>query len=243
MQLGAIETLLRKLEQRDRLDEAERVVLAESAGEELQFTAGTDIVSEGDRPNRSILLVAGLAIRYRVLRDGQRQITAIHVPGDFVDLHSFPLKHMDHSVGALSDCRIVTFPHEKLQHITEAWPHLTRMLWLMTLIDAAMHREWLVAMGRRNALEQMAHLLCELYVRLGIAGLVTDDAFVFPITQTELGDALGLSAVYVNRVLQQLRGEGLITWQGQMVRVLDWPRLQRIAEFDPGYLHLEREPR
>src|SRR3569623_1311041 len=116
---------------------------------------------------------------------------------------------MDHSVGALSRCRTIMFPHERLTWITEQYPHLTRELWLMTLLDGSIHREWLVAMGRRSASQQMAHLICELYVRLGITGLVHDDTFSFPITQTELGDALGLSAVHVNRVLQELRTERL----------------------------------
>lgn len=238
-----LDTFFRKLERRDVLSADERAALLAAAGSEATFAAGSDLVREGDRPDHSILVLEGITTRYSILKGGQRQITAIHVPGDFVDLHSLMLKQMDHSVGALSHCRVVTFPHPGLVAITETHPHLTRLLWLMTLIDAAIQREWIVAMGRRSAAEQLAHLICELYVRLGVANLVHDESFTFPINQTELGDALGLSAVHVNRVLQDLRAENLFTWQGQVVHVLDWPRLQRRADFDPTYLHLNSEPR
>jgi CRP-like cAMP-binding protein len=233
----------RKLECRDALTDAEHEALAACAAALVDYPAGADLVCEGDRPDHSTLVVTGFATRYRVLSEGQRQITAIHVPGDFVDLHSFPLKEMDHSVGALSACRVVQFPHRALTGITENWPHLTRMLWLMTLLDGAIFREWIVAMGRRSAVEQMAHLICELDTRLDIVGLAHDHSFTLPATQNDLGDALGLSAVHINRVLQELRGEKLISWQGQTVEILDWPALQTRAEFDPRYLHLTREPR
>jgi CRP-like cAMP-binding protein len=243
MPISRIDTFLRKLERRDRLSSAEAELLVDAAGDDVSFDMDSDLVREGDRPATSTLLVSGLATRYRVLSDGQRQITAIHVPGDFVDLHSLLLREMDHSVAALTRCRIVRYPHERLKRITEQAPHLTRLLWLMTLIDASIQREWIVAMGRRSAGQQMVHLLCELYVRLGVAGLVDGPSFSFPITQVQLGDALGMSAVHVNRVLQELRGENLFTWQGQTVRILDWEGLQQRAEFDPRYLHLNIESR
>jgi CRP-like cAMP-binding protein len=243
MSVAHLDIFFRKLERRDTLSPQEQSALIEAAGDDRVYPAGSDIVREGERPENSTLVIEGFSTRYRLLSDGQRQITAIHIPGDFVDLHSFILKEMDHSVGALTRCRIITFPHERLLRITEQYPHLTRVLWLMTLLDSAIHREWLVAMGRRSASEQMAHLICELYVRLGIIAQTNGDSFQLPITQTELGDTLGLSAVHVNRVLQELRSENLFTWQGQTVRILDWPRLQQRAEFDPRYLHLTTERR
>lgn len=238
-----LDPFFRKLERRDRLTDAEREALARARGPEQDFAAGADIIREGDRPNRSTLIVSGFATRYHMLSDGQRQITAIHVPGDFVDLHSFLIKEMDHSVGALTRCRVVAYPHDNLAAITERFPHLTRVLWLTTLLDSAIHREWLVGMGRRSAPQQMAHFICELYVRLEVVGLAGNLTFSFPITQSELGDALGISAVHVNRVLQELRTEKLFTWQGQTITILDWPGLQQRAEFDPRYLHLTNEPR
>jgi CRP-like cAMP-binding protein len=134
-------------------------------------------------------------------------------------------------------------PHANLAELSRTHPHLTRLFWLQTLMDGAIHREWLVAMGRRPALGQAAHLLCELYLRLEAVNGARDFSFAVPLTQSELGDVLGLSSVHVNRVLQELRTRQIISWRGQNVVILDWPRLQEIAEFDPRYLHLTREPR
>ncbi|RYE07779.1 MAG: Crp/Fnr family transcriptional regulator [Hyphomicrobiales bacterium] len=237
-----IDTFLRKLELRDTLTVAEREALAACAESESDYPAGADLVREGDRPLESMLVTRGFTTRYRDSADGNRQIGAIHVPGDFVDLQSLILKHMDHSVGALSDCHVVKFPHSRLTALTREHPHLTRLLWLMTLIDSSIHREWLFAAGR-GAPEQLSHLICELYVRLAVTDLVVDQRFNLPMTQVELGEALGLSAVHVNRTLQQLRSEDLFTWQGQEVRILDWDGLRRRAQFDPTYLHLVSEPR
>jgi CRP-like cAMP-binding protein len=239
----ALATFLRKLETRDALSEEERRALIACAGDFVSFPAGGDLVREGDRPTVSMLVIDGFTSRYHDSPDGGRQITAIHIPGDFVDLHSLLIKQMDHSVGALSDCRVLRFPHVRLQALTETHPHLTRLLWLMTLIDSAIHREWLVAAGR-PAPEQIAHLICELYVRLGVTGLVGPDRdFTLPLTQMQLAEALGLSVVHINRSLQQLRSEGLFTWQNQSLHILDWEGLQRRASFDETYLHLVREPR
>jgi CRP-like cAMP-binding protein len=110
-------------------------------------------------------------------------------------------------------------------------------------VDGAIHRRWIVSIGRQSALEHAAHLFCEMFLRLQAVGLTEDDSFKLPLTQAELGDTLGLSTVHVNRVIQELRAEGLITWRGETVVITDWPRLQQIAEFDPTFLSLEREPR
>lgn len=235
-----IASLVRKLGQRDTLSDDEILALQSMAGVVQSVPAGGDVVTEGEQPHFSTLLVSGFATRYNLLGNGERQITAIHVPGDFVDLHGFLLKPMDHSVGALSDCRILQVPHPIIRRITEEHPHLTRMLWLSTLIDGAIFRQWIVGMGRRSALERMAHLICELRTRLALVGLTDGHRFDFPITQIELADATGLSAVHVNRVLQQLRADSLITWHGQTVTILDYDALAALAEFDPAYLHLDR---
>jgi CRP-like cAMP-binding protein len=235
-------TFLRKLEARDAISAEERATLIACASDEVRFPAGSDLVREGARPDSSMLVIDGFTTRYRDAPDGSRQIMAIHIPGDFVDLHSLLLKEMDHSVGALSACRVMRFAHVNLRRLTETHPHLTRLLWLMTLIDSSIHREWLAA-AAQPAPEQIAHLVCELYVRLRITGLIIDESFPLPLTQTELGEALGLSAVHVNRSLQQLRSEGLFTWQNQVVHILDWEALRRRAAFDDRYLHLVQEPR
>jgi CRP-like cAMP-binding protein len=235
--------LIRKLEQRDVLSEEEKRVLEGAIVRIKEFLPDEDMIREGDRLTESTLLLDGFAARYKVLTDGKRQITAIHVAGDFVDLHSFLLKQMDHAVLAITRCTVGAVPHEILREITESHPHLGRLLWLSTLIDGAIHREWLVAMGRRPAASHTAHLLCELFLRLQAVGLTRDNSFRLPLTQAELGDTLGLSTVHVNRVIEELRGDRLITWRRDTVVIEDWPRLKQFAEFDPTYLSLQNEPR
>jgi CRP-like cAMP-binding protein len=235
--------LVEKLSWHDGLSPAERVLLQQVAVKVREVGRDQDLVRDGQRVTESILLLDGMAARYKLLSGGRRQISAIHVAGDFVDLHGFLLKVLDHGVVALSSCTIATVPHELLKTITETSPHLTRMLWLSTLIDASIHREWIANTGRRAALERTAHLICELYTRLKAVGRVEEWSFRLALTQAGLGDALGLSLVHVNRVVQALRAEQLVTWEGRVVTILDWVRLSGLAEFDPTYLHLNAEPR
>lgn len=149
---------------------------------------------------------------------------------------------MDHGVVSLTDCVIAEAPHSGLIDITERHPHLGRLLWLDTIIDAAIHRQWLVAMGRRSGLGHLAHLVFELYLRLQAVGQTGDLTFDLPLTQTTLGDALGLSTVHVSRLISELRSEGVVAWSGGRIDILDWRRLAEIAEFDPTYLRLQCEP-
>lgn len=235
--------LISKYRTRDQLSDEEARVLEDAVRTVRDVGPDQDIVSEGSRPTESILLMEGFAARYRDLASGKRQITAIHVAGDFVDLHGFLLRKMDHGVISMTPCKIASVPHERLREITEKHPHLTRILWLSTLIDAAIHREWLVSMGRRSSVAHLAHLICELFLRLEKVGHADNDSFRFPITQTELGDVLGLSTVHVNRSLQELRATGAVTWRGELITINDWDRLREIAEFDPTYLNLMNEPR
>jgi CRP-like cAMP-binding protein len=235
--------LLLKLERRDQLSDDEKRVLEGAVSRVRVVEADEDIVREGDQPAESILLLDGFAARYKIFSNGRRQITAIHVAGDFVDLHSFLLKTMDHGVLALTPCRIAAVPHATLEKITDEHPHLTRLLWLSTLIDGAIHREWLTTMGRLSATAQMAHFICELFLRLRAVERAEGDTIQLPLTQAELGDTLGLSTVHVNRVLQELRKEGLIRWQGDALTILDWKRLEEVGEFTSTYLNLQHEHR
>nr|WP_236960146.1 Crp/Fnr family transcriptional regulator [Methylobacterium durans] len=236
---------VRKLSGLDRLNDEEVQILRGLTPQARSVDARADVIVQGSRPTSSTLLLEGLTGRYRILTDGRRQITSIDVPGDFVDLHSFPLKTMDHGVIALSACRVATAPHAELARITETQPHLTRLLWLTTLIDAAIHREWLVALGRMSALERMGHLFCELYMRLNAVGLADAQthSFALPVTQSDVGDMLGITNVHVNRTLQDMRRRNLVTWRGATVSIPDWDGLVEVARFDASYLHQEREPR
>ncbi len=235
--------LIRKLEQFDRVSDAERRLLEQAVVRQRAAAKGEDLVREGDRPSESLFLITGFAARYNLVRTGKRQITALHVPGDFVDLHSFLVKRMDHSVMTMTACTVGVVPHDALRAISETQPHLTRLLGVNIAVDAAIHRHWIVNIGRQSALEHTAHLFCEMFWRLQAVGLTEGHSFKFPLTQAELGDTLGLSTVHVNRVVQELRKEGLITWRGETVIVEDWPRLQQLAEFDPTFLSLEQESR
>ncbi|SMF69340.1 cAMP-binding domain of CRP or a regulatory subunit of cAMP-dependent protein kinases [Xaviernesmea oryzae] len=238
-----IESLLLNLGQHDVLTDGERDVLGHIIGRERRFPAGEDLVVEGSRPGHSSLLIDGFAARYKLTAEGTRQITAIHVAGDFVDLHAFLLKTMDHGVVALSACHVAFADHAELKLVTERHPHLTRMLWLDTLVHGSIHRAWIVAMGRRSKASHLAHIICELYVRLQVVHRVSGWSFYLPLSQGEMADVLGLSLVHMNRVIQMLRREGLISWVNQIVTILDWERLKEVAEFDPTYLSLSVEPR
>lgn len=238
-----VSALLLNLGQHDRVSEEERDLLTKAFARERSYSADQDLVSAGSRPTHSSAIVDGFAARYKVLASGKRQITAVHVPGDIVDLHGFLLKTMDHGVVALTPCRVALAEHEALHRITETSPHLTRLLWLDTLVDGAIHREWLVAMGRRRKTAQLAHFICELYVRLKIVERTDGSSFHLPLSQAELADVLGISVVHFNRVLQDLRQQGLIAWSSHSVSIRNFERLKEVAEFDPTYLSLQFEPR
>ncbi len=232
------------LERRDRLSPEEAAVIDRLIDRRpVPVPAGTDLVRDGERPEHSTLMLSGFSARYNVLNDGKRQISAVHVPGDFVDLHSLLLDPMDHSVLALTDSQVVQVPHARLRELTETHPHLTRLLWTLTVIDAAIFRQWLVASGHLPAVAQIAHFFCELWTRLSAVGLAAENSFDLPISQADLGDAMGRSAVHVNRCLMALRRERLLDWTGGRAKILDWGGLQARAEFDAAYLSLEPHPR
>ena len=234
--------LIEKLTRRDVVSASEIAALAEVLDPPRKVDAHVDIVLEHAYAEHSILLLEGFTARYSTLSDGRRQITEINVAGDFVDLHSLLMKQMDHGVVTLCPCVIAHAPHSRLRRLTEEHAHLTRLLWLDTIVDAAIHRQWLVAMGRRSGLGHLAHLVCELFTRLSAVGLTEGQTFNLPLTQTVLSDALGLSTVHVNRLIAELRREGLVRWSNPQVEILDWPRLSQIAEFDPTYLRLHSQP-
>lgn len=234
--------LIEKLTRRDVVSASEIAALAEVLDPPRKVDAHVDIVLEHAYAEHSILLLEGFTARYSTLSDGRRQITEINVAGDFVDLHSLLMKQMDHGVVTLTPCVIAHAPHSRLRRLTEEHAHLTRLLWLDTIVDAAIHRQWLVAMGRRSGLGHLAHLVCELFTRLSAVGLTEGQTFNLPLTQTVLSDALGLSTVHVNRLIAELRREGLVRWSNPQVEILDWPRLSQIAEFDPTYLRLHSRP-
>jgi len=233
--------LIRKLEGIAPLAPDERAALLRLPVRLKTIAADQDIVREGDTPSECCLIVEGYACRYSLTGEGKRQILSFHISGDIPDIQSLHLEVMDHSLGTLIPSKLAFIQHDDLRSLMRNHPRLGDLFWRDTLIDAAVFRQWIVGLGRREARGRIAHLLCELLVRLRAVDLVKDHIFDLPVTQAELGDALGISTVHVNRVLQELRGEGLISLQGGTVKVLDWEGLQVAGEFDPTYLHLVKK--
>lgn len=234
-----IERHLLKLRLRDTISADEEAALRGTIVDTVVYPAGRTIVRAGEDLHYSTLLLDGLLGRYKDLKNGQRQITHVHVAGDFADLHGFTLKRLDHSLLALTQCTIARAAHSRLREITETMPHLTRMMWYSTNVDAAIHRVWEVSLGRRSAIQRAAHLLCELHLRLQAVGLAEPEGYPLALSQAELAECLGLTPVHVNRVLRDLRERGLVEFRGGRVSFHDLPGLKRLAEFDPGYLYLE----
>jgi CRP-like cAMP-binding protein len=231
--------LIRKLRSISPLADDEMRCISTLPFTTRSLAADQDIVREGDRPSECCLIVEGFACRYKLTDQGKRQIFSFHSPGDIPDLQSLHLKVMDHSLMTMKPSKLTFIPHESLNRVLDGCPRVARVLWRDTLIDAAVFREWMIGIGRRSAETRIAHLLCEVLVRMRAVGLADGRACEWPITQSEIGDALGLSTVHVNRCLQELRRKGLITLQGRVLTVADWEGLKKAGEFDPTYLHLK----
>jgi CRP-like cAMP-binding protein len=234
---------LKKLRARDDIGAEEEEVIRGLVSQVIEIPEDRTFIRHGEELHQSTMLLEGWLARAKDLPSGQRQIAELHVAGDFVDLHGFTLKHLDHDIVSMSRCRLALVPHDRLMDMTERFPHLARVYWFNTNLDAAIHREWTLSLGRRSALGRMAHLFCELNVRLALVGQSDGDSYEFPLTQVELGECLGLTAVHVNRTLQELRRMGLVELQNRRVRILDLEALKEIAGFDPSYLYLERRRR
>src|SRR3954471_610209 len=220
-----VEPLVRKLSSYVELSQDEQQTIRALPSRIEECAKGHHLVHEGSSPTESCLLLTGMAFRYRALADGRRQIISLHIPGDFVDLHSFVLHPMDHSIATAVASRVARVPHEHLNLVLERHPRLARALMWDMALDAATFREWMVGLGRRSAYERLAHLFCELYYRMKMVHLVRDGAFDMPLSQSALGDVCGLSSVHVNRSLQSLRGDGLVVNEKGRVAIPDIGKL------------------
>lgn len=229
---------LKKLRLRTEIGSEEESVIRSLVAEIRNASADEYLVRAGEQLNCSLLLLDGWLVRSKDLTSGERQVLEIHIPGDFADLHGFTLKRLDHDLISVTDCSVGVVPHERLTEISNSHPHLARVYWLSTNIDAAITREMTLSLGQRSAISRMAHLFCELYVRLGVIGRTNGSSFEFPLTQRELSEVLGLTVVHVNRTLQELRRRGLVEAENRHIAILDKKGLEAIAEFDPSYLHL-----
>lgn len=229
---------LKKLRRRvDISAEEERAIRGAVAGER-SIPADEIVVRNGEELNSSLILLEGWLARSKDLAAGERQVSELHIAGDFPDLHAFTLKRLEHDIIALSACRVAVVPHARLQDIIEKFPRLGRIYWFSTSVDAAIQRELTLSLGRRSAISRMAHLFCELHLRLDAVGRATKDGYEFPLTQRELSECLGLTVVHVNRTLQELRRRGLLELENRQLTIRDRPGLIAVSEFDPTYLYL-----
>jgi CRP-like cAMP-binding protein len=232
--------LLAKLNRFVALDDKDRAALSRLSRNAKRLPRGSNLICEGDKPASVFLLLEGWAFRYKCLADGHRQIMAYLLPGDLCDVRIFLFEEMDHSIGLLSDALVAKIPAAEMLDVLDHFPRIERAMMWATLVDEATLREWLLNVGQRNALQRIAHLFCELCVRLGIVGLVENTkTYALPLTQTELADTTGMTTVHVNRSLQRLRKDGLIVTRSGKLTILDFDRLADVAGFSRTYLHTD----
>ena len=233
---------LKKLRRRTEISQEEERAIRDAVSETRQVAADQILIRSGQPLTSSLMLLDGWIARGKDLAGGERQVTELHVAGDFADLHGYTLKRLDHDLVTLSECTIAVVPHDHLKAITERYPRLARIYWFSTNVDAAITRELALSLGQRSAISRMAHLFCELHVRLSEVGLSHPDGFEFPLTQRELSECLGLTVVHANRTIQELRRRGLVILENRRLTILDRRGLEGVAQFDPSYLCLDRLP-
>lgn len=233
-----IDLFIRKLRARHDLSREEESALRGMDWSQRRYERNQVMVRPGEPLSHSMLLLSGLALRCKFAADGARQIVEINLAGDFIDLHGFILKRLEHEISAASRCEIGTVHHSELKRVTEQFPRLTRVLWFQTLVDAAIHREWMLVLGKKRGRARVAQFFCELQQRLKIIRLIGDGHYDLPFNQQELADITGMTPVHLNRCLKELRDAGLVTFRNGKVEIHDLAGLSRDAQFDPAYLHL-----
>lgn len=226
---------------REQLSQEDLCALEAEAIERRDLPARKTVVEQGKPVRVSTYLVEGLMCRYMDDRQGERQLVAVHVPGDFVDLHAYPLHWLDHDVATLTRCKVAYIPHEALDRLVARRPNLAKMLWFSTLLDAAMHREWIFRLGRLGAVERVSHFFCEIEAKLRAVDLSDGRRFHLPMTQTDLGEACGMTPVHMNRMLRELKDRGLMEMQRGEVTMLNRQGLIHLAQFDPSYLFFDTQ--
>lgn len=236
---SSLEPLVEKLAYRAELSAGDRAGImalpnAMSAVERHQF-----IVRERELATHACVLLDGYAIRSKLVATGDRQIVAIHMKGEIVDLQNSLLKVADHSVQMLTAGKVARIPREEVVRLTMERPKVAHAMWIDTLVDASIFREWIANVGRRDARTRLAHVLCEFAVRLRMAGLGGESDYELPMTQEQLADTTGLTSVHVNRTLKSLEKEGLIDRPNpRVIAIGDWRKLADVGDFDSNYLHL-----
>lgn len=241
MNIASISPLVRmvdKLALHAPISFEDRVGLLELPCKSHFFEAGSYLLRDGDTPGQCGILVSGFACRHKVSAGGLRQIVSIHIPGEIYNLQQLYLPTADSNVQTLKRCEVITISHEVLHRLAAERPSVAHALFLATIVELSMAREWMINIGRRDARTRIAHLLCEFAFRLDKYGLPPGQAYELPMTQEQLADALGLTAVHINRTLKGLAKDGLIAHSKRGVTIPDWEGLVAEAGFNPRYLHM-----
>jgi CRP-like cAMP-binding protein len=235
-----MERLVRRLESHSHLSAADRDAVRALPYTLRTLDPGQYLVREGDRPAYCSVIAAGFAYCHKVTGEGARQIVSVHMTGEFIDLQNVFLSVSDHNVQALTRLEVAFIPRAAVRASFDAFPGLAQAMWTETLIDASIFREWTLNIGRRDSISRIAHLLCELALRMEAAGLANDGGYGLPMTQEQLADAVGLTPVHVNRVLKELGKRGLITRDRRAISIPDWENLREVGDFNARYLHLDQ---
>ncbi|HZW16586.1 MAG TPA: Crp/Fnr family transcriptional regulator [Brevundimonas sp.] len=236
-----LEMLLRRLELVADLPEGDRRAILALPHRTRTVEASSYLTREGDVPTVCGVLGSGFAYRQKLTGDGVRQIVALHIPGDAVDLQHLFLDVADHSVQMLTRGDVAFIPRKDLQDLVDARPLVRHAVIAAVLVEGSIFREWVLNVGRRDARTRLAHLLCEFAIRMEAHGLIDGGGFELPITQEQLADAVGLTPVHVNRTLKSLEADGLITRNKRNIVFPSWERMRDVGDFNPRYLHLERQ--
>ena len=239
----AAETLVRKLKEHSRLTGDDVAELERLTYHRRSLQPNEDFIRQGDQPDVAALVLSGMVARYHLLKNGGRQYLSFNIAGDLPDAQSLFLERMDHAVCALDKVELALMPHKEITRAFERRPSLGFAIWRETLIDAAIFRETITNNSGRPTRARMAHLFCELYYRARAFGLTGDNACSAPLSQVQIGEALGLAIATVNRTLQSLRRAKLIEFRGGILTVRDWKRLAAVGDFSPDYLQLKRPVR
>lgn len=232
---------VRKLNQHILLDPADRQAVLALPVSSRRLQAQQYLVWDGDRPQHTCLLLSGFAVRHKQVGNGSRQILSIHMKGDVLDLQNSMLGVADHNVQMLTAGEVAMVPVENMRKLAFERPSVGLAMWTETLIEASIFREWMVNIGRRDARTRIAHLLCEIAMRMQFAGLAESSRYELPITQEQLADSVALTSVHVNRTLMRLEKEELIIRTRREITIIDWARLASVADFEPRYLHLDQK--
>jgi CRP-like cAMP-binding protein len=232
--------LVDKLREHSALNNEDIATIRSLSYTERELAANEDLIRQGDEPDVSVLVSCGMVARYHLLPNGRRQYLSFHLTGDLPDSQALFVSKMDHAVCALGDARVACIPHKDLKRAFEARPSLAFAIWRETLIDAAIFREAITNNSARDVTTRMAHLFCELFYRARASGLTQDQSLEMPVSLVQLGEALGMGVATVNRTLSRLRSTGFVEFRGGTLTVINWRKLAKLGEFDPGYLHLRK---